>query len=130
MPLARITSAIKGVSARDANAALGRVGKPFWQDESFDHWVRSSAEGERIKHYIEWDPVKAGLATKPEDWRWSSACPEVAKVMARLAQPGVAVPLGHQTDVAGPDGKSVCKYCALEPLPAFPPAANPFKAQD
>src|SRR5205823_5838854 len=38
VPLARITAGIKGVSARDANAILGRVGKPFWQDESFDHW--------------------------------------------------------------------------------------------
>lgn len=92
-PLARITGTIKGVSARDANATLGRVGKPFWQDESFDHWVRNSAEFERVRRYIERNPVKAGLAAKPEDWRWSSACPEVAKVMARLTQPGVAVPL-------------------------------------
>ena len=93
--LPRITGTIKGVSARDANATLGRTGKAFWQDESFDHWVRNSMEFERIQHYIEWNPVKAGLAAKPEDWRWSSAHPEVAKVMARvsrLAQPRVAVP--------------------------------------
>jgi len=72
-PLAKITNVLKGVAARDANATLGRKGKPFWQDESFDHWVRNSAEFERIRSYIEWNPVCAKLAAKPEDWRWSSA---------------------------------------------------------
>lgn len=86
LSLARITAGIKGVSAKDANARLGRIGNHFWQDESFDHWVRNSMESERIKRYIEWNPVKAGLAPRPEDWRWSSAHPEVVKRMAELAQ--------------------------------------------
>ncbi len=73
LPLAKISSVIKGVAARDANATLGRTGKPFWQDESFDHWIRNSAEFERIRHYIEWNPVRAGLVARPEDWKWSSA---------------------------------------------------------
>ena len=72
-PLRRITGGIKGVSARDANGTLGRTGKAFWQDESFDHWIRSSAQFERIRAYIEQNPVKAGLATNPQDWQWSSA---------------------------------------------------------
>ncbi len=86
VPLARITGGIKGVSARDANSTLGRVGKPFWQDESFDHWVRNSSEFERIWHYIEWNPVKAKLAARPENWKWSSAATK------DLAQPRLAVP--------------------------------------
>jgi REP element-mobilizing transposase RayT len=73
VPLARITRGLKGVSARDANATLGRVGRPFWQDESFDHWVRNEAEFERIHTYIESNPTLAGLVAKPEDWQWSSA---------------------------------------------------------
>ena len=73
VPLTRITRGIKGVSARDANATLGRIGKPFWQDESFDHWVRTPVEFERIQNYIEMNPVKAGLANTPPDWPWSSA---------------------------------------------------------
>jgi putative transposase len=73
LPLAKITGVIKGVAARDANATLGRSGKPFWQDESFDHWVRNSAEFARICHYIEWNPVHAGLVSRPEAWKWSSA---------------------------------------------------------
>ena len=73
LPLAKITGVIKGVAARDANTTLGRIGKHFWQDESFDHWVRNSAEFERIRHYIEWNPVSAKLAARPQDWKWSSA---------------------------------------------------------
>jgi len=73
VPLAKITGAIKGVAARDANAALGRTGKPFWQDESFDHWIRNPEEFARVRDYIEWNPVKAGLVSSPEDWKWSSA---------------------------------------------------------
>jgi len=73
MPLAKITGVMKGVAARDANAALGRIGRPFWQDESFDHWIRTPEELERIRQYIEWNPVTAGLVARPEDWRWSSA---------------------------------------------------------
>lgn len=73
VPLLRITRGIKGVSARDANGALNRVGRPFWQDESFDRWIRNGAGLERTRFYIENNPVKAGLAKRPEDWPWSSA---------------------------------------------------------
>jgi REP element-mobilizing transposase RayT len=71
--LCRIMRGLKGVSARDANRVLGRSGKVFWQDESYDHWVRSEKEFWKIVSYIENNPVKAGLVSKPEDWRWSSA---------------------------------------------------------
>ena len=80
-PLRRITGGIKGVSARDANGSLGRVGKPFWQDESFDHWIRNSAQFERVRSYIEQNPVKAGLVAKPEAWQWSSAHRQVAQAL-------------------------------------------------
>lgn len=84
VPLARITGGIKGVSAHAANATLGRVGMHFWEDESFDHWVRNQAELDRIRAYIEGNPVTAGLVKRPEDWPWSSA----AKRGSR-ASPGV-----------------------------------------
>jgi REP element-mobilizing transposase RayT len=71
--LRRFTASLEGVSARNANATLGRVGEPFWQDESFDRWIRDSSQFERVRSYIEQNPVKAGLAKKPEDWLWSSA---------------------------------------------------------
>lgn len=71
--LKAITRKLKGRTARAANLLLRRTGKSFWQDESFDHWIRSSAEFERVRMYIEQNPVKAGLVKRPEQWKWSSA---------------------------------------------------------
>lgn len=71
--LSEITKAIKGFTAREANRVLGRKGKKFWQDESFDHAIRSEDEFYRIVRYIERNPVKAGLVESLEDWPWSSA---------------------------------------------------------
>jgi putative transposase len=59
--LREVTRAVKNTSARQANLILGRTGLRFWQDESYDHWVRDGKEFERIVRYIEWNPVRAGL---------------------------------------------------------------------
>ena len=71
--LKEITQAIKGRSARVCNSLLGRQGLPFWQQESFDHWVRTAASFAKISAYIERNPVSAGLVKDPADWPWSSA---------------------------------------------------------
>jgi putative transposase len=73
VPLARITKSLKGYTARRANIILHRTGAPFWQYESFDHWVRNEPELQKILNYIEYNPVAAGFVGKPEEWRWSSA---------------------------------------------------------
>jgi putative transposase len=73
VPLPKITHWIKGRTAREANLLLGRTGEPFWQHESYDHWVRHEREFLRIVAYIEANPVSAGLASTPEEWPWSSA---------------------------------------------------------
>ncbi len=72
-PLREVTRAVKKTSARQANVVLGRTGLPFWQDESYDHWVRDGKEFDRIVRYIEWNPVRAGLVESVEQWQWSSA---------------------------------------------------------
>jgi REP element-mobilizing transposase RayT len=64
---------LKGRTGRVANELLGRTGKPFWQDESFDHWVRTDGELQELIEYVEDNPVKAGLVGEKEQWRWSSA---------------------------------------------------------
>jgi putative transposase len=87
IPLAKISGVIKGVSSRDINARLGRSGRSLWQDESSDHWIRSSVELERIRQYIDWNPVRAGLVSRPKDWKWSSAGnPYFQRLIARLTQ--------------------------------------------
>ena len=62
---------LKGSSARGANRILGRTGNPFWQDESYDHYLRGSIE--RTIAYIEGNPVSAGLVASADLWPWSSA---------------------------------------------------------
>jgi len=61
---------MKGRTARQANLLLGLTGQPFWQDESYDHVVRSDEEFARIARYIENNPVSAGLAVEPRDFEW------------------------------------------------------------
>ncbi|MGA2742936.1 MAG: transposase [Bryobacteraceae bacterium] len=63
---------LKGFTGYQANLLLGTHG-PFWQEESFDRLIRSDAQFDRIRDYIEQNPVKAGLATLPERYPWSSA---------------------------------------------------------
>jgi REP element-mobilizing transposase RayT len=72
-PLPTITRWLKGSTARAANLLLGRTGKPFWRNESFDRLVRNTDEFTRIKRYIEYNPVSAGFVDSVEDWHWSSA---------------------------------------------------------
>jgi REP element-mobilizing transposase RayT len=64
---------LKGRTGRVANRILGRTGMPFWQDESFDHWIRSAEELRYLIEYVENNPLKAGLVEAKEQWRWSSA---------------------------------------------------------
>lgn len=71
-----LLKSLKGATAREANRVLRRTGEPFWQRESYDHYVRNEPEWHRIARYIEWNPVKAGLVAKPERYAWSSANPK------------------------------------------------------
>jgi len=64
---------LKGRTSRVANQILGRTGTPFWQNESFDHWIRSAEELRYLIEYLENNPAKAGLVEANEQWRWSSA---------------------------------------------------------
>ena len=64
---------LKGFTSYRANQVLGTHGRVFWQDESYDHLVRSDVELERIREYIERNPVTAGLAATAGQFQWSSA---------------------------------------------------------
>jgi REP element-mobilizing transposase RayT len=70
--LSDILKSWKGYTGRWANQKLSRRHQPFWQPESYDHWIRNDEEKARICRYIRNNPVKAGLCRAPEDWRWSS----------------------------------------------------------
>jgi hypothetical protein len=52
---------------------LALTGSSFWQDESYDHVVRQADEFDKIRNYIEENPVRAGLAATASEYKWSSA---------------------------------------------------------
>jgi REP element-mobilizing transposase RayT len=68
--LAAILQSLKGYTARRANHLLGRRGA-FWAHESYDHYIRTETERERIVAYVLNNPVKAGLAQDWHEWHWT-----------------------------------------------------------
>jgi REP element-mobilizing transposase RayT len=67
--LVEILQGIKGSSAHSLNRALRRSG-PVWQEESFDHVLRTEESFSEKVEYIRQNPVRRGLVTVPEDYRW------------------------------------------------------------
>jgi len=66
--LAAIMKGIKGSSARNINKMLGRRGQ-LWQDESFDRIMRAGEFQNKLE-YIVANPINAGLAAGPGQYRW------------------------------------------------------------
>ncbi|MEK7675106.1 MAG: transposase [Verrucomicrobiota bacterium] len=75
MPLGELLKAWKGTSANAVNRLLGRRGT-LWQVEYWDRYMREEAHFLKAHHYIEWNPVKAHLVERPEDWPFTSANPK------------------------------------------------------
>jgi putative transposase len=73
MALPKLTRSLKGITAKRANQILGLTGTAFWNEESYDRLVRDKAEFDRIRGYIEQNPVRAGLVRQATEFRWSSS---------------------------------------------------------
>jgi REP element-mobilizing transposase RayT len=72
--LSKIMHAQKSFTAHEITRALS-LECTLWQAEYYDE-VRSDEESiERTRHYIEWNPVKAGLCSDPKCWPYSSGHP-------------------------------------------------------
>jgi len=67
--LAEIMSGIKGASAPSINKALNRRGR-VWQDESFDHVLRSDESAQGKGQYIFENPVCKGLVKEVDEYPW------------------------------------------------------------
>ncbi len=74
--LAEILDAIKGASAHLINRALHRHGC-VWQYEYFDHVLRSSEALDEKIGYILDNPVRRGLVTLRQNYRWTWVADEV-----------------------------------------------------
>ena len=69
-PLPEIMKAIKGASSHAINGRAG-THEAIWQEESFDHVLRSSESLDAKIDYILQNPVRAGLVTVASEYRWS-----------------------------------------------------------
>jgi putative transposase len=98
-PLDRITKGIKGYTAYRINALQGARGRVFWQDESYDHWVRDEEEFGRIIAHIENNPVAAGFCRLPYEWPWSSAARRVNWPVGQAFQPDTPVGQAGKPDL-------------------------------
>ena len=70
--LSAILYSWKSFTSKAANRLLKRTGA-FWQEDYFDRFVRHDQQFWAAVHYIEENPVKAGLVSLAADWPFSSA---------------------------------------------------------
>ena len=71
-PLVDIVGSWKKFSARKANCLLGSSGA-LWEKDYWDTYIRDEAHERTSRNYIENNPVNAGLARTPQEWKWGSA---------------------------------------------------------
>ncbi len=64
-----ILKLLKGASARSVNKLSGSCG-PVWQEESFDHVLRSQESFEEKLEYLRQNSVRRRLVKSPEDYKW------------------------------------------------------------
>ena len=77
VPLVDILQCLKGATAHRINQILHRSG-PVWEEESFDHVLRSDESLKEKREYIRQNPVKAGQVGRAEDYKWLWVNPDAA----------------------------------------------------
>ena len=68
-PLVDVLQCLKSVTAHRINKLLHCAG-PVWEEESFDHVLRSDESLSEKCEYIRQNPVKARLVQGAEEYRW------------------------------------------------------------
>lgn len=64
-----IMHSLRSYTANEINRLLGRSGT-LWMPEYYDRYIRDQRHYEIATNYILNNPVKAGLAQRPEEWPW------------------------------------------------------------
>ena len=62
----------KAVQALKLSVSMRSLERPFWQAHYYDFNVFTHDKFVEKLRYIHRNPVRRGLASKPEDWAWSS----------------------------------------------------------
>jgi len=68
-PLVDLLQCMKSATAHRINKLLHCCG-PVWEEESFDHVLRSNESLKKKCEYIRQNPARRGLVMRPEDYRW------------------------------------------------------------
>ena len=68
-PLPRFVQAWKQWTSKRMVRELG-LSAPIWQEEFFDHVLRSSESYSEKWNYVKDNPVRAGLVQNADEWRW------------------------------------------------------------
>ena len=71
-PLEEVVHSWKSFTAKQINQRLSQSGV-MWAADYYDRYIRNDAHLQAAIDYIEGNPVKAGLAGRPAEWRFSSA---------------------------------------------------------
>ncbi|MGH9448453.1 MAG: transposase, partial [Terriglobia bacterium] len=81
----------KDGATRRINHSRRETGR-LWQPRFFDRALRTVEEYNAKVEYIHWNPVKAGLVSRPEEWAWSSVHDYTGSVQRPVVTPsGLAV---------------------------------------
>jgi putative transposase len=70
--ISEIMRDLKGYTAKQINELHNRINISFWQDGFYDPVMRDQKDLEEKLNYIHYNPVRAKLVEKPEDYLYSS----------------------------------------------------------
>jgi putative transposase len=71
-PVSRIVHSWKSFTAKAIAGVTGVQGR-IWRPDYWDRVIRDAKHFAAAVDYIDYNPVKAGLARDPKNWPWSSA---------------------------------------------------------
>ncbi len=71
LTISRVLHDVKRSATQNLNTHYNRRGS-LWQSAFFDRFVRNAKEFHKRMEYMHLNPVRKGLVTSPDQWRWSS----------------------------------------------------------
>jgi REP element-mobilizing transposase RayT len=71
LTISKVMETVKSKTSGRLNKRRATRG-PNWQHQFWDRFVRHSKEFAERLHYMHYNPVRRGLVTQPDQWRWSS----------------------------------------------------------
>jgi len=81
----------------NTNLPIGNIPSPVWHREYWDRFIRNDRHFQQAVEYIHYNPVKAGLVERAEEWPWSSASVVYQNANREIGEPGGEV--GDKTNL-------------------------------